>query len=110
MLIEAVGKTITYRWPHGEVRLEPGKPVGLPDDRAQRLIEKAAGRVRVVEPVDWLAAWRDVVALTWGIRVDDPRMPAIMDAIGQCDRAFAEGDYNAFLLAREGVKRAIGQR
>ncbi len=48
MLLEAVEKPIIYRWPQGEVRLEPGKPVELPDDRAQRLLEKAPGKVRAV--------------------------------------------------------------
>lgn len=48
MLIEATVKPLTYRWPQGEVRLEPGHPVELPDDRAQRLLEKAPGRVRAV--------------------------------------------------------------
>src|SRR5437899_1947853 len=49
MLVEATGKALTYRWPAGEVHLEPGKPVDLPDDRARRLLEKAPGKVRVVE-------------------------------------------------------------
>lgn len=48
MMLEVVGDSFTYRWPGGEVHLEPGKPVDLPDDRAQRLLAKAPGRVRVV--------------------------------------------------------------
>jgi hypothetical protein len=48
MLVEAVKDGFVYRWPGGEVRLEPGKPIELPDDRAKRLLAKAAGRVRVV--------------------------------------------------------------
>ena len=48
MLIEAVGRPLTYRWPEGEVRLEPGKPVNLPDERARRLLDRAPGRVRIV--------------------------------------------------------------
>lgn len=51
MLIEAVAKPLTYRWPGGEVRLEPGKPVDLPQDRAWRLLAKAPGKVRPVEQV-----------------------------------------------------------
>ena len=50
MLIEAIGKPLTCRWPGGEVRLEPGKPIDLPDDRAQRLLSKAPGKVRMVTP------------------------------------------------------------
>lgn len=48
MLIEAIGKPLTCRWPGGEVHLEPGKPVDMPDARAQRLLEKAPGKVRMV--------------------------------------------------------------
>ena len=48
MLIEAIGRPLTYRWPEGEVRLVPGQPLDLPETRAKRLLEKAAGRVRMV--------------------------------------------------------------
>ena len=50
MIVEVVGEAFTYRWPGGEIRLEPGKPVELPDERAKRLLAKAPGRVRVVSP------------------------------------------------------------
>lgn len=49
MRIEAL-TSFTYRWPGGEVHLEPGKPIDLPDDRAQRLLNKAPGKVRVCPP------------------------------------------------------------
>ena len=49
MTIECIGSPFTYRWPDGEIRLVPGHPVELVDDRAVRLLEKAPGRVRVVE-------------------------------------------------------------
>ena len=49
MIIECIGSPFIYRWPTGEVRLVPGHPVELPDDRAARLLEKTTGRVRVVE-------------------------------------------------------------
>ena len=49
MKVEAL-VPFTYRWPGGEVHLEPGKPIDLPDDRAQRLINKAPGKVRVCPP------------------------------------------------------------
>lgn len=48
MTVECVGPAFTYRWPGGEVHLEPGKPIDLPDERAKRLIEKAPGKVRVI--------------------------------------------------------------
>ena len=47
MRLEAL-TSFTYRWPGGEVHLEPGKPIDLPDDRAQRLLSKAPGKVRMV--------------------------------------------------------------
>lgn len=49
MLIEAVEKALTYRWPDGEIRLIPGQPMEVPEERARRLLEKAAGKVRMVE-------------------------------------------------------------
>jgi hypothetical protein len=48
MMLEATDKPIRYCWPGGEVRLEPGKPVELPESRAQRLLDKVPGKVRVV--------------------------------------------------------------
>ena len=48
MLIEAMEKAFTYRWPNGEVRLQPGQPIELPADRGRRLVEKANGRVKIV--------------------------------------------------------------
>lgn len=48
MWLEAVYKPIRYQWPGGEIRLIPGVPAELPDDRARRLLEKADGDVRVV--------------------------------------------------------------
>ncbi len=50
MIIEAIAKPLNYRWPGGEIRLEPGQPVHLPDDRALRLLERAGEKVRRVVP------------------------------------------------------------
>lgn len=50
MKLETTGKAFTYRWPGGEVHLEPGKPIDLPDERAKRLLDKAAGKVRMIPP------------------------------------------------------------
>lgn len=61
MLIEAIGNPLTYKWPGGEVRLEPGRPVDLPDARAKRLLDKAPGKVRVFNPTigpGSLVIWR----------------------------------------------------
>ena len=63
MKVEAIGKPLIYRWPSGEIRLVPGQPVELPDDRAARLFAKAPGRARAVEllvkgaPASLLDAW-----------------------------------------------------
>lgn len=43
MLIEAIGKPLTYRWPGGEVYLEPGEPIDLPDDRGATATQQSAG-------------------------------------------------------------------
>ena len=51
MTIECIGAPFTYRWPGGEVHLEPGKPIDLPDARAKRLLEKAGDKVRAITPV-----------------------------------------------------------
>ena len=51
MTIECIGSPFTYRWPTGEVRLEPGKPVDLPDALAKRLLDKAPDKVRVITTV-----------------------------------------------------------
>lgn len=62
MTIECIGEAFTYRWPAGEIRLEPGKPIELPDERAQRLLAKVPGKVRVVPPPPvrpgWLITYR----------------------------------------------------
>src|SRR5690348_4704114 len=49
MKLEAIGKLFVYRWPGGEVRLEPGKPVELPPERAAKLLARASGRVHQVD-------------------------------------------------------------
>jgi hypothetical protein len=49
MKLELIGKPFVYRWPGGSVRLEPGKPIDLPPDRAAKLLARAQGRVRPVE-------------------------------------------------------------
>ena len=63
MIVECVGQAFTYRWPGGEIHLEPGKPINLPDERAKRLLLKAPGKVRVIHhtiqpgtTVAWLRA------------------------------------------------------
>ncbi len=38
MIVEAIDTLVTYRWPGGKIRLEPGNPVELPKERAERLL------------------------------------------------------------------------
>ena len=75
MIIECIGSPFTYRWPTGEVHLEPGKPVDLPDERARRLLDKAPGKVRVC-PLTIAAGCQ----VTW-TRGDGTRQEAFVDAI-----------------------------
>jgi len=103
MLIEAIKRPITYRWPGREIYLIPGTPVDLPDERAQRLLVKAQGKVRVVVSrranrvaKDWLAGWREVAGLTSGITVEDSRFGSVMASGAECDRAFERDNWPAF--------------
>ena len=50
MRLEAIGRPFRYTWPGGSVYLEPGNPIELDDARAQRLLAKAPGKVRVLPP------------------------------------------------------------
>jgi len=43
-------EAILYRWPQGEIQLQPGQSIDLPEDRALRLLTKAPGKVRAVLP------------------------------------------------------------
>ncbi|WHZ27565.1 MAG: hypothetical protein OJF51_002362 [Nitrospira sp.] len=65
MLLEAMGKPFCYRWPGGEIVLIPGHPRDLPEDRACRLLEKMAGKVRVVEPASVVERLQAGVWVEW---------------------------------------------
>jgi hypothetical protein len=75
MTIECIGPSFTYRWPGGEVHLEPGKPVDLPDARAQRLLNKAPDKVRVCPPTIQPGA-----LVTW-VRGDGTRPIGFVDVL-----------------------------
>ena len=49
MLIEAVDHPIRYRFPGGEIRLEPGRPVEVEPVRAAKLLARAGEKVRAVD-------------------------------------------------------------
>jgi len=51
MLIEAVSCPIRYAWPKGEIRLIPGQPVEVPEERGTKILKKCGGKVRIVEPI-----------------------------------------------------------
>ncbi len=109
MLIEAVEEPVTYRWPSGEIRLEPGCPVYLPESRALRLLAKAQGRVRLAEPAnpEWLAEWRTLARIINGITADDSRFQPVMATLEQCDTAYLAGDWPAFHQAIQRVCEAV---
>ena len=65
-------------------------------------------RFKVNEP-HWLAAWREVAALTHGITDRDPRFFPVMAALNRCDDAFQKGDWPAFQQAAEQVRAAKQQ-
>ena len=75
MIIECIGPPFTYRWPTGEVRLEPGKPVDLPEARAKRLLDKAPDKVRVITPAVQAGS-----QVTW-CRVDGSTQLGVVDQI-----------------------------
>lgn len=51
MWIES-SKPLRVRFKQGEVRLEPGHPVELPEEAGQRVLEKAGSKVRIVGAPD----------------------------------------------------------
>ncbi len=63
--LEAVGAPVAFRGQWGEIRLVPGQPVDLPDDRAARLLSKAPGRVRTVESTERVMSHLHVRTVTW---------------------------------------------
>ncbi len=109
MLIEAIEEPVTYRWPSGEIQLEPGCPVYLPESRALKLLAKAQGKVRLAEPAnpEWLAEWRTLARITNGIVADDPQFQPVMTALEQCDTAYLAGDWPAFQQAVQQVRQAV---
>jgi len=108
MLIEAVEAPIHYKWPEGELRLEPGKPIKVPDDRGQKVLAKCRGKVRKVSP-DWLAAWEELAQLTLGIEKTDERFQPVLDALEKCDLAFEQDDWPQFRKAATEVQRLVNE-
>ena len=108
MLIEATERPFIYQWPGGEIRLEPGRPVSLPDDRARKLLARVGSRAKEVQP-DWESAWEELARVTNGITREDPRFQPIMDALDVCDQEFLFGDWEAFQRAAVAVKALVAK-
>lgn len=75
MKVEATGHGFIYRWPGGEVHLEPGKPIELPPERAKRLLMKAGTKARLVE-----STVQPGNQITW-TRADGTTQTGVVDAI-----------------------------
>ena len=107
-MIEAL-KPLTVKLPARDLQLKPGRPVNLAEDQALKLLAKAQGKVRMVEPAnpDWLAEWRTLAYLTDGIRADDPRFQPVMATLKQCDIAFLANDWPAFQQVAAQVRLAV---
>jgi hypothetical protein len=72
--------------------------------------ENKADIVAVLVQGDWLAAWRELAALTSGLTADDPRLPVVMAVLNQCDDAYLGGNWVAFRHAAEQVRSAMAGR
>lgn len=111
MLIEALLKPLRVNLSQdgGDVLLRPGVPVDLPAKVAWKLLRQAKGRVRLtISPTeDWLTLWRFVAEVSNGLEPTDPRLPTVLVAIQGCDAAFTQGNKSAFLIAVEGVMKAM---
>ncbi len=106
MLLEAVDHPIRYTWPQGELRLEPGKPIKVPDTRGKKVLAKCRGKVRKVSP-DWLRAWTELARITNGITKDDSRFNPIMAGLARCDVTFELDDWAAFQQEANQVKALV---
>ena len=69
--------------------------------------ENKAYIVAALSQGDWLAAWRELAALTFGLTAEDQRLPIVMAALNQCDEAYLNGHWVAFCHAAEQVRRAM---
>lgn len=56
---------------------------------------------------DWQQAWREVAAATDGIRADDPRRPAVLEALERLQEAYAARHALQWLNARAALDRAL---
>jgi hypothetical protein len=57
------------------------------------------------QKTDWLAAWRELAAITYGIEKEDPRFERVMMWLNVADEAFKIDSWIAFQEAAAEVKR-----
>lgn len=107
MLIEAT-IPLTVKFSTGDIRLTAGMPVEIPTAQAYRLIIKAQGKVQEAER-DWSPTWRELATLSSGLTADDPRLRVVMDALNECENGYLDGNWEAFRLAAEGLRRAVAE-
>lgn len=111
MLIEAMLKPLRVNLPQdgGNLLLRPGVPVDLPPLIAWKLLQQAKGRVRLTlsPTADWFTLWRFVAEVSSSLEPTDARLPSVLAAILRCDAAFGQGSKAAFLVAVEGVVKAM---
>ncbi len=55
----------------------------------------------------WLAAWRELAAVTNCVTADDSRLQPVMAALEQCDTAYLAGDWPGFQQAVQQVRQAV---
>ena len=72
--------------------------------------ENKPGIVAALTQGDWLAAWRELAALTSGLTAGDPRLPVVMGALKLCDDAYLRGNWIEFRHAAARVRSAMEGR
>jgi len=109
MLIDAPEKSVTYRYPDGEIVINPGKPIEVEYWRALKLLKKAGSRVRVVKlsHADWLTAWRELADVTVGIEPGDPRLRPVLAALDRADECYLARNWTGFQEAAMRVHASV---
>jgi hypothetical protein len=59
---------------------------------------------------DWHTEYRRLADLTTPLEPGDPRLPAILQALDQCDNAFLAGDVGKFRVAVQCVEATIAEQ
>jgi hypothetical protein len=77
-------------------------------DTIKQIERETLTDLQPVKP-DWLAAWRDLAGITYGITEDDPRFQLVMVALQDCDAAFAAGDWQGFQQGVAQVYDIVGR-